>query len=444
MLDAQITNILCGLALLVAVMFISLKMFAKTSEDSDASSSDTSLRSIRLMDVESFFLRKRSIATVSFFTGSSIEEAEEYYRGRLTQIVKVNPWLAGQLRYNKSNKLCLQYSLADNHLDTIFQVDRSLKVHEKMAYEDISNELYNSSVVGTGQIILDHHKPVFSFVLIPDASRQDGFVVSISLSHVVADGCTYYMIIGMLSPDAEIYSVDINRKHEFEQESKRLMGGVLNLVYWLMPAKVLWKKIFGGKKYDIKAYYVDNNKVAAIKEKVKKDGVVPYVSTLDIVTSHFCKLTLARTILYALNLRSRMSLLCDIDGGNYEKVLALDPVSYDSPSSVRKVIASTTTGQPFEHYGSPLGMPYPTIYESLTKPYGIVSSWNFDCYSGDMSFANNTMTLHIPLFPDVTMLNFSICVAFKASKNRMGVIYVSPFAPSELQGAESPLGGPVI
>jgi len=75
-----------------------------------------------------------------------------------------------------------------------------------------------------------YHKPLIALSLIPDSKRPtDTFALIFSLSHVIADGHTYYQILDMLSPvttgsKQPLQQLNPTRKHTIVDDSKRAMG----------------------------------------------------------------------------------------------------------------------------------------------------------------------------------------------------------------------------
>lgn len=429
-------------ALIFGVVFVNLpgsKAPRKDGKSLSASSDDVA--SIKLLKDEKKYLSFRSISTVSFFSGGSIKEAEAYYRDRLDLILEFNPWLDGCITQDETSNLCLNFATvtSSSQVDSIFRVDESLLVYHKMPYDSLMKELEAKKVLP-----VNSRSPISSFVLAPDMTDKSGFALIVAMSHTVADGYTYYKILSMLSPDVEVCSLEVDRKHNFMDHSDKILKNIQPNVMKLLPFKML-AKLVSGAKNAVCCHFVDAEKVAVMKERVKKDKEgdknVPYISTMDVVLSHFANITRPRILLCPVNLRTRVSVLGDNDAGNYEAPLLFDPVSYGCPSSVRKVILSQKDDQPFQHSGSALGMAYPSWYETLINPLCFVSSWIFDCYSGDLSFGNNALLFHLPLIADLDSIPIGLLVHFKANKQSRAVLCISsiPSLAEQLVANNSPL-----
>lgn len=300
------------------------------------------------------FMNEPGITTVNFFTGS-IEDAKIYYKERLLLVLQQNPWLAGRLEVDGTDKKKVNLSYPNivdaNVLDTIFLIDNTLNINRTMSYEQICDVVGKHTsgpggFVPKGYMILKSGQPVSKFTLAPDSSNG-GFVFIPSLSHVVGDGHTKYKILSMLAQNAEApFGLEIRRVQSYSEASKTVVGAAQQALMYSVPLlmNVIGKVLFGCGQCKISSFYVaDPVRLEALKAKAKAqaaaEGVIlPFVSTADILTSHFARLTSARLLLYAVNLRARIpSLLTEDYAGNYESAIMLDPVTYATPLKVRQV-----------------------------------------------------------------------------------------------------------
>ena len=82
------------------------------------------------------------------------------------------------------------------------------------------------------------------------------------------------------------------------------------------------------------AYHVDAEKVEAAKAEAKG---VPFVSTNDVITSHFLRACRVRMAFMTINYRhpKRWAEIGDgMDAGNYEGCLLSDPAGHETPAAV--------------------------------------------------------------------------------------------------------------
>ena len=113
---------------------------------------------------------------------------------------------------------------------------------------------------------------------------------------------------------------------------------------------------------------------------------------------------------------------------------------------MRQVLASAVAkeGAAFMHMGSGSAttgaMPLPGTFELMSCRLGMVTSWVFPCYKGDLSFGGCVHELQLPVMQDSASCPFSVAVIFRADKDRLAVLYVSKTIFGEtLHGEDSPL-----
>lgn len=406
------------------------------------------------------FMYVPGVNTLSFFSGD-LEEAVTYYTQRLRLILQANPWLSGTLiskKEGKVEKVYLQYrqnppsdeeaakeisGSPESKVTPLLVIDREgkMKVSSKNSYQANLNALNGAKCLQPdGYTAMAAKSPLSTFTL---TTCEGGFALVSSISHVVSDGATYYGIIGMLSENAKIDSFVTERKHVFSEEHDKLVGKVqseflfgMNMYNMGMMYQAIGGMCCCKKKMHV-SYYIDANKVTALKEKVKGEGEVPFCSTTDLITSHFCNVSQPRVLQYAINLRPRLSaLLTDKHAGNYESCLLFGPDIYSKPANVRKAVSNT----PFSHSGSEGKAPLVRGCTALRAKSSMLTSWCFDTYSGDLSFGSCKLTLHIPMM-DTTGMPVCLGVIYKAAPGKLGVLYfVDPKMVSKLHtNTDTPL-----
>ena len=143
-----------------------------------------------------------------------------------------------------------------------------------------------------------------------EGSKDGEFALVFSMSHVAADGHNYYKIYNMLAGNAPVESMTPARVHEYETREPEWTGK--KDFAWLSGGGLIKGMLMGmlfGPKSSWCCYYVDESRVADEKTKASSGlQEVPYVSTNDILTSHFCKAAKARVGMMVVNFRNKISL----------------------------------------------------------------------------------------------------------------------------------------
>ena len=275
------------------------------------------------------------------------------------------------------------------------------------------------------------------------------FVIVFSMSHAAADGHDYYRILNMVCGTDPVEAMNPKRVEEYEtrepewtgkKDFKFLSGGGL--------MKGMLTGMCCGPKAQWCCYTVDDAKVAAAKEKsvagAAKIGAkgVEYVSTNDVLTSHFCRATAARVCMMVINFRGKIPglPLTEANSGCYEGCLLLDPENYADPAFVRM---SLNAGLPYTRQ-----MPSPKLPGCCGScPMAFITSWANGAVGGGRFDACNVegvekQNLHLPCMDMPDMMD--VAIVFKPTPDKYGVIYLAKRAkPDVLFGEGTVLGEPL-
>lgn len=404
---------------------------------------DPNLKYVELLEEEGSimgFMAVPGVNTISFFMGS-VDEAYQYYRDKLKEVVAVNQWLVGTLVTKKTegkkgleDKVHLRYPETITDIDavvaSILEIDKEgIKVSSSNTYLENFQAINagRNCLIPDGYTSMKTKKPLSKFTLVP--CDENGFALVVSISHVVSDGHSYYKILGQLTTSGTVERLNVDRKHEYSEQVKKLLGEKqTDFVFGVNMYNMGFLYQMIGQfcccaKNRFVSYYVDPEKVNELKEAVKREGDVPYCSTTDLITSHFSRSTNATMVQYAVNARKRIpKLLTEQDCGNYESLLLLRSDIYEKPAGIRKAINEGDQTGSFSHAGSDGKLPLLKGCEAFNAKSSIVTSWCFDSYSGDLSFGNCTMKLHLPMM-DTTGMPMSLAIIYKATPKRLGVLY---------------------
>eukprot|EP00435_Cladocopium_sp_Y103_P072401 s43_g40.t1 len=377
-----------------------------------------------LLDLESkaALSQEAGISTVTFFRGAGgASAAAAALRERLQQVLRANPWVAGRVvRKPEASRLQLHFPAADaaedaDLMEEILHVDPpGLTVHPSMSYEEITSVVLGSSAVVQrlgGRFMLE--LPCFAWLgsiakdalqtritLVSDPNESDAFAMIFSMGHTTVDGSSYYQVLNMLSPDAEIVSLQVQRKHE---ASPRMIEAQGREDYeWMLStlvAKALRDALKGPKARAV-CFYVDDARMKAAKAAATEGSQVSFVSSNDVLVSGLAKMAEARTYAMAMNFRGRIEGLQATDAGNYEpgtwhwqwdeSALILDSAVYGSPAKLREVLQQ---GPPYRTHGAP----------------------------GEMSLGGCQQLLHLPLVP-LGNVPFECSCIFRPTHGRLAVL----------------------
>jgi len=258
------------------------------------------------------------------------------------------------------------------------------------------------------------------------------------MSHVAADGHNYYRIYNMIAGTAPVEAMTAERISEYEIRESEWTGKAD--FDWISGGAGLIKGMLGGLLFGPKSkwccYYVDEAKVAAVKTTAPGKGGVAYVSTNDVLTSHFCNAASARVCMMVMNMRHKLPTLpiSDSHAGCYEGCLILDRANYAEPAAIRRCLLA---GVPYTRQTD--SEPLPGLCGSC--PMAFITSWaSFDF---DLNVDGVTkQVLHMPCMDMPDMMD--VALVFRPTPGKLAMLYLAKRAkPHLLTGKDTILGDSV-
>ncbi|UII31928.1 hypothetical protein LVD17_26935 [Fulvivirga ulvae] len=375
---------------------------------------------IPLLDEESSMIIKgeNGITTITFYKGDK-GPATDFVRARLKEIVKVNPWLAGRLIKNKKHKnVQLAYptgTLSDEHIHQILHPHpATIKVGSEMGYEELFKEAKSAIIEKGGQLI---NKPgvISRLTIVPDMHTENGFALIFSISHMVADGYTYYRIFNQLFTSGPVEQLEVKRKQDAANKVTDVVGQKSFKFFHSAPFVMnMIKGALFGKKTKCYGFYVEPDRITSAKNQVNGHSGVEYISTNDIISSSFAKVTDSRICIMAVNLRSWVKDISRDDAGNYAGGLLFDNDTSHNPVGIRKAFQA---GLPVPAASRPL----PKFGEALRCKVSLISSWSDFQESHDLEGCEQV--LHLPLYDAKQAFPLDSAVVFRAKPDKLAVMY---------------------
>ena len=371
------------------------------------------LHKIDLLEGESERIAKDmgSVATVTFFEGE-LSKVQADIKARIAKILEANPWLGGTLKSTKTG-VDLVYDDSVKVEDIVHFDPEGLHLHSGLSYSEITIRA-NPYIVKTPRFTLNKADRVTSFVFVRASAEE--FVMILSISHSAVDGHSYYHILNMLSEEAEIVALNVKRKHEV---SPMMIDAVGRDVYkYMTGAAHIFNILYGmlTKRAKIFSYYVDPEKIDAIKKAHCDREVCDYISTNDILTSRYASFMDVRLCSMAINFRGKLADLNENDAGNYESIVVYDKEVYREPSGIRKSLMS---GKVFRGLKKKL----PSFFEAATCDMGLITNWA--PFSKEIKLRGAKEKLHLPLTTAKGKIPYDVAIIFRAKENKTAVIYYS-------------------
>jgi hypothetical protein len=227
-----------------------------------------------------------------------------------------------------------------------------------------------------------------------------------SLSHVIADGDTFYQIYRMLDKSQPIKELQASRVQSYTAQARELIGSTL--LDWQMSKRTtmsyLWQNIIPphASVYEIDADWLAQKK----KESVAENSVVPFVSSNDVITSEIFKLCDVDLGAMALNMRWRLQGITPGLAGNYVEGLGFFKEEIaKGPVAIRQALAVGSKALASQTLAS-----QPSILQTLGMRFGCVSNWS--SFHVDVELDGCEMGEHFAVFdekgvPDNTAVIYS-------------------------------------
>ena len=136
-----------------------------------------------------------------------------------------------------------------------------------MDYEKLTSKIQHLNIKN-GNDCLNKEELLFRVSLID--TGKNTFAIILSISHILADGFTFYTIYKMLSDDQPALILNAEREHEYENRRIKIMGG-LDDYNWLLslPATLgIFKTLLFHKKPKVIIQELDQNMIEQKKKLV--------------------------------------------------------------------------------------------------------------------------------------------------------------------------------
>ena len=316
------------------------------------------------------------ICTVTFCKGDA-KAARAALQPKMLEVLRANPWVAGQFNAKKELVHPGPSSVTQELVnEVLLPVTKCAAINRSKPYPQLVKAVATDPklAVQNGSKTRNSKSRVTKFVIVEPEEPGGEFAMIFSMSHVAADGHDYYNIYNMLvSTSVSVVPTNPVRLVEYEAQESQWTGK--RDFDWLSGGGGLIKGLLGGlccgPKSQWCCYTVDTEKIAAKKkEAAAASEHVEYVSTNDIITSHFSKAARARVCMMVVNMRTKISLdLTLTHAGCYEGCLLLDEANYSSPAGIRRCL---NAGVPFTRQDEAT-KPLPGICGSC--PMAFITSW---------------------------------------------------------------------
>ena len=378
---------------------------------------------VELLPSELAMLRHPVIATVTFFDG---EAPTDFLQQKTEALLDANPWLTGRLKSGAPSGSPGVWVPGAPDKGVHFRVLSNEALRPGLSMDETVAAL-GGEMVQRGALCLDRDEPLFKVAVVRATPGQ--FAVVLSMSHVFADGSTYYALWAALGGGAGAPAPKLNpvRKPAFEAAMREALGpaqyawqhsgGVKAMFVGTLLGNALW-----GKPLAVRAWYANAEFIAA--QKSQAPGDVPFVSTNDILTSWFFRRNKCDYGLMAVNFRGRLLDLTAADAGNYEGCITYWPHEFATPGGVRRALLrgpAFNTGR----------AEAPSFLRTARARIGMATSWAG--FAAGLELPGCRQTLHLPILQTAGV--FEAFVIFRPTPDTVGFLIADRFGDLPLDDA---------
>jgi hypothetical protein len=272
----------------------------------------------------------------------------------------------------------------------------------------------------------------------------------------------------MLSTDTEVDELDPVRIPGFEEAKTEIIGEKETAMFksaglgFAIVGTYLGAKLTRREPQNVCIHAVDPAWVAQEKDKAKKTGQVPFVSTNDAITSWFFSEMKSDLNIMVANFRSREPSilgLSDQHVGNYEANVPYFPGDIETPALIRKSIRDANGAFRARRAGVPT-TDIPGFWTLLHNKTAIITNWATfysDVYLKDNTQDNQESTLtpklHLPIMePDGLLTSvWNSAIIFRPRAGETGMLVITRRFDSNMltqikmqDGPSAPLGKRIV
>jgi hypothetical protein len=378
-----------------------------------------------------------SVSTVTYFTGHL---PLQYLLDKTKDILSANPWLAGRLIKPWFGSLHLVYTpneiSAADYLVVVEDDDLELPNNYDNQYA-LTNANISRYLIKKGLFCWNKpHEPLFRVILVRGKADSQ-YALILSVSHILADGYTYYSIYKMYSSTSKVYAMNAERVSDFPVRVRKLpyvwiqtLVAIISIIWQYLLNPKLCKPVF-------RITRISPAKIKKIKASLAPaDDGVTYVSSNDIIIAEFNKIARNDIVTIPVNFRNRLSGITSLHAGNYQAPIGLSRDLIASPFGPRKVLCQLLDidGSKKQFANLRVG-----ILDLFRLKVGLVTNWAG--FYEDLSLPGSRLELHLPLMI-IHQAAMQVAVVFKAKANEtvVWIAWRGDISSSSLQAFDDALG----
>eukprot|EP00927_Polykrikos_kofoidii_P079299 TRINITY_DN7608_c0_g1_i1.p1 TRINITY_DN7608_c0_g1~~TRINITY_DN7608_c0_g1_i1.p1 ORF type:complete len:516 (+),score=49.56 TRINITY_DN7608_c0_g1_i1:137-1684(+) len=375
---------------------------------------------VRLTQVEEGMLDIGGGSVKTLFEG---ECPEEFLVQRSEEAVRLNPWLNSVLKTDPARGKPAMWVPDDTKGSDFLQVinvDDETKLHGN-----------HGCIAGLGKDILDKpNERLFKVTLLKyQAARK--FSIVVSANHMVADAHTLYSIWGLFKPDLPVKRYDVQRNLAWKKGRLSGLGSKarLGLMWYLFIADDgPFRRMFAKTKPTV----LKLNELFVIDRAIRSSWVdserakhvptfdAPLLSTNDLITSWFGRVTDCDALAMVVDMRGKVPELTNDMMGNYGELCTFFRREFCEPANIRRAVKSL----------GEVALPKGEIeYPGKGRKVSMITDWRSRYV--DVQFSNCKFLMHgvsgdgADHSEGITLQHCPLAIAYHSSKDESRIIVLS-------------------
>ena len=339
---------------------------------------------------------------VNFYEG---QPPLDYIESRLAELFHANPWLQSRLLSDNGN-LALRHPKSPRDPAAFFRLVRIPGLRFDAAAPAIA-EAVKDLGVKRGRLCVDKEEDLFRLSVVNIS--EDRFALVLSLSHVFADGYTFYAIHKMLSCDEPVWPMIVERVHTLQRDLNEAVGGRYDVPPWFLSPGVIVNVV--GSMLRRRAstqsiFAVDQRKIAELKNEYESHNKPKFISTNDVITAEFFAQTACDVVFMPVDFRGRIPHITKSHAGNYEALMGYQREDFARPELIRSGLSN---------FRRPVSGKLPGFFKSTRAKLGIIS--NLATTYRDVELPGCKLSFHRPLIDSTALVPFEHAVYVFKSRN---------------------------
>ncbi|KAJ3027761.1 UNVERIFIED_CONTAM: hypothetical protein HDU68_003156 [Siphonaria sp. JEL0065] len=326
---------------------------------------------------------QEAICYATFFSGTP---PISFLRQRVEQIVTLNPVLGGRLKRTLRG-ICVK---VPSDSTTVNMQDHFLVQDTTVSNQTSPLGVALPHFIPYNRAAVKGKSPLFVVaVLINKPMNQ--FCVVISVSHLIADGATFYNLLKMLDikiqPWALTFNLDADDHNNLAEDAEKVIPNMNIMMLGILPhfhhpvrfgASLITTRVLAfpsfclhagqwrWKRYDLSKSWIESQKAVAMAAKPSPNA---FVSTNDCLVSWFLKTSNVEFAAMYLNLRDKVPQITSDHAGNYMRPVTFQRGEFETPWLIREAISGKEYGSSVTKTGGKYRAP-----PKLTSKFGVVSN----------------------------------------------------------------------